>query len=270
MKMKISDFFAQLGLPVTSNARMFIYVGAVAFLMAVAVSSMVLLSGKTDALTTTGQTLGNESNIPSNDIALLDAQPSANAMDGVKPPTPSVTIPESYSQYTIVVEKTRDMLYVVEEADDSYNIIQRFPAALGQYRGDKEVMGDKKTPEGLYRIVSIKGGGDLPDVYGPLALVLNYPNEMDRKEGKTGDGIWIHGSGLGQYTERTEGCVELNDYNIARLEQFIDIGTPVYIFPEGFDLPVRGDSLQKAALSPDTLYSIKGNRDHPARSQSDR
>ena len=179
-------------------------------------------------------------------------------------PLMTLTMPESYSQYLVVVDKSRNELFVVEESKDSYTIVRRYPADMGELRGDKEVNGDKKTPEGVYRIVSVKSDDELPERYGPMAFVLNYPNELDKKLGKTGNGIWIHGSGLGEKTDKTKGCVEVNDFNIAKLEKYIDVGTPVYIFPEGFEVPMQNDAIQKNVLKPDTVYSLKENRDRIA------
>ncbi len=75
--------------------------------------------------------------------------------------------------------------------------------------------------------------------------------------GKTGDGIWIHGSGLGEKTAKTEGCIEINDKNILKLAEFAENGANVYVFPENFTVPVVNNAIQKNIIAPDTLYSLK-------------
>jgi hypothetical protein len=172
-------------------------------------------------------------------------------------PSLSMEFPVSDGLYTFVVDKTRKELFVLEENKDNYKIISRYKTSLGSASGDKKVRGDNKTPEGLYRIVSVKQKPELPGRYGPMAFVLDYPNKVDRIMGKTGDGIWIHGSGLGERTEQTEGCIEINDKNILKLAEFVENGATVYVFPENFRVPVTNNAIQKNIIAPDTLYALK-------------
>lgn len=175
----------------------------------------------------------------------------------IPPPAESLTPPDKSSRYTIAVDKSRRELFVLAETEDSFTIVKRFTAELGIKPGDKMEANDKKTPEGLYRIVSIREGDGLPSRYGPRAYVLNYPNDLDEKMGKSGFGIWIHGSGMGEKTEPTKGCVEINDHNILDLGEYAKVGTPVYIFPESFEIPTDGNEISKNMIHPDTLYALK-------------
>ena len=50
----------------------------------------------------------------------------------------------------------------------------------------------------------------MPDKYGPYAAVLNYPNKKDLEAGKTGSGIWIHGTGTNQLTPDTQSPSHIN------------------------------------------------------------
>ncbi len=177
-------------------------------------------------------------------------------------PKPSFTlpVPNSRALYTLVVDKYRKEVFVLEENRDNYRIVSKYPASLGSVPGDKQVSGDNKTPEGVYHVTKVSRPPRLPDKYGPMAFVLNYPNKVDIKQGKTGHGIWIHGSGLGTKTDNTEGCVEVNDLNIKELGEFMEVGTPVFIFPEKFKIPIINNTVQKNLVRPDTLYSLKENR----------
>jgi len=172
-------------------------------------------------------------------------------------PSLSMPLPKGGGLYTFVVDKTRRELFVLEENKDNYKIITKYKTSLGSASGDKQVRGDNKTPEGLYRIVAVKQKPELPGRYGPMAFVLDYPNKVDRIMGKTGDGIWIHGSGLGEKTAKTEGCIEINDKNILKLAEFAENGANVYVFPENFTVPVVNNAIQKNIIAPDTLYSLK-------------
>ena len=103
--------------------------------------------------------------------------------------------------------------------------------AIGENEGVKIREGDKKTPEGIYFIIGRKERSELNKMYGPLAFVLNYPNEEDRKRGRTGNGIWIHGTNPDSIPLQTRGCLELENVNILELGMHLKtgIGTPIVI-----------------------------------------
>ncbi len=172
-------------------------------------------------------------------------------------PVLSMPVPATDSRYTFVVDKKNFELYVLEENRENYRIVEVYPVSLGAKKGDKVKTGDLKTPEGLYQIVRLKNDEELPARYGPMAFVLNYPNDLDKQLNKTGYGIWIHGSGLGVNTKPTEGCVEVNDLDIVDLKKYVEVGTPVFIYPEGFTVPHENGVIQKHLVKPDTLYALK-------------
>ncbi len=88
-------------------------------------------------------------------------------------------------------------------------------------------------------------------MYGPLAFVLNYPNAEDRKAGRTGVGIWIHGTNPDSLPLNTNGCIELENSNIKEIGSYLKngIGTPVYIFDnDNLIDPVTFPNYRKAEL----------------------
>ncbi len=176
--------------------------------------------------------------------------------------------PEPEGAFMMVVDKSREELLILKDIGDKYQIVERFNVSLGSKNGDKFRTGDKRTPEGVYHIVKIKEDHELPARYGPRAFVLNYPNEVDVKLGKTGNGIWIHGSGLGKDTKPTQGCVEVNDWNIMDLGAYADVGSTIYIFPDKFQVPIRDDTILKSLLHPKTIYGIKKWYDRVMASQT--
>ena len=135
----------------------------------------------------------------------------------------------------LLVDKQSNRLYVfsrqqsgelVEEVTDYY-------ITTGKLVGDKIEKGDLKTPEGVYFVTSWISPDKLPDKYGVGAFPVNYPNELDRKEGKTGYGIWLHGTDKGFYSRPprdSEGCVVLTNIDLEALKSEIEPGkTPVVI-----------------------------------------
>ncbi len=103
---------------------------------------------------------------------------------------------------------------------------------------DKTYGGDNATPEGRYHVTSKKGLG--ASKYHK-ALLINYPNEDDRREfqrlRKSGDIparvgmgslIEIHGEG-GRGRDWTNGCVALSNRDMDDLFSRVSSGTPVTI-----------------------------------------
>lgn len=109
--------------------------------------------------------------------------------------------------------------------------------------------GDRATPEGLYRVVKKKGFGQ--SKFG-LALLLNYPNDEDRRRfadlkargqltRRTGIGglIEIHGQG-GLGYDWTDGCVAPGDRDMEVLYNETPLNTVVAIVgSDGGDGPIR-------------------------------
>lgn len=165
---------------------------------------------------------------------------------------------ESFDErHAIVVEKAKNRLIALERSTRGYEIVATYRASFGERAGDKRFQGDRKTPEGVYRVTRLMR--DIPKWYGPRAYALDYPNQLDRAAGKTGGGIWIHGSGLGKKTAPTRGCVELNDEDIVELERYVSVGSTIYIYPASVELPFVGKLLEADFLTPERLYATKSD-----------
>ncbi len=138
----------------------------------------------------------------------------------------------------IAVDKTRKELFILSRLDKNFRIIDRFNILLGKNSGDKEIAGDMKTPVGVYKIIASKNDDELAPMYGPKAFVLNYPNALDKKSGKTGSGIWIHGVENENREPSTKGCIVMNNKDLLKLNDYIKINTDIFIFPEEFKIPI--------------------------------
>lgn len=85
---------------------------------------------------------------------------------------------------------------------------------------NKKVEGDKRSPVGVYFTQQLLPGKRLPDLYGTGALTLDYPNAWDSAQGRTGSGIWIHGTPSAQYSrapEASDGCIVVSNDAMLRL-----------------------------------------------------
>lgn len=124
----------------------------------------------------------------------------------------------------LLVNKSRQALMVLKSpAPGAVAVLDTFSITTGRIPGNKEQEGDMKTPEGIYTIIAQIPGRQLPELYGPLALVLDYPNLVDRMQDRKGSNIWIHGRNEQIMDYQTKGCVSLDNSNILHLAQYITL-----------------------------------------------
>lgn len=133
----------------------------------------------------------------------------------------------------LVVDASRSRVYVYENDGGVLRLTEHYYSSLGKLGIDKEREGDQKTPIGVYHITSRIAGSKLPDLYGWGAFPLDYPNEWDRLQRRTGYGIWIHGVPADSYArapQASDGCIALANPEIEQLSHHVRPGaTPVVI-----------------------------------------
>lgn len=151
---------------------------------------------------------------------------------GTAIPASLVQIPHRL-KHVIAVDASRSRLYVFENRQAVPRLIAEFYVSVGRQGVDKTKEGDQRTPLGVYHITSRIPGEKLPDLYGWGAFPIDYPNEWDRRAGRTGYGIWLHGVPSDTFARAplaSDGCVALSNPDMARLAQLVEIGsTPVII-----------------------------------------
>ena len=133
----------------------------------------------------------------------------------------------------VIVDSTRSRVYVYENTQGTPRLVGDYYTSLGKNGIEKLREGDKKTPLGVYHVTSSIPGAKLPDLYGWGALPINYPNEWDKRLGKTGYGIWLHGVPSDTYARApwtSDGCIALANPDIEELAKSVQAGvTPVII-----------------------------------------
>lgn len=135
----------------------------------------------------------------------------------------------------LLVDKKANRMYVFSRhaSGELFEEVNDYYITTGKLVGDKTEKGDLRTPEGVYFVTSWISPDKLPDKYGIGAFPVNYPNELDRHNGKTGYGIWLHGTDKGSYSRPprdSEGCVVLTNIDLESLKGEIKPGlTPVII-----------------------------------------
>ena len=112
-------------------------------------------------------------------------------------------------------------------------LVADYYISVGKAGTLKNVEGDQRTPLGVYYITSNLDPKSLKDFYGSGALPISYPNVLDTKRGKTGSGIWLHGTPPNQFSrppQATDGCVVLANPDLNHIIRTVEVRTtPVVI-----------------------------------------
>ncbi|HWT28783.1 MAG TPA: L,D-transpeptidase family protein, partial [Methylophilaceae bacterium] len=132
----------------------------------------------------------------------------------------------------IVADTSNSRLYVYRNDNGHPQYVADYYVTVGKNGSEKQTEGDKRTPVGVY-VAGSKLTRKLPDFYGDAAYPLNYPNEWDRKQGRKGHGIWLHGTPSDTYSRpprASDGCVVIANPDLKSLSAILQNGnTPVII-----------------------------------------
>ncbi|MDD5058538.1 MAG: L,D-transpeptidase family protein [Sideroxydans sp.] len=180
---------------------------------------------------------GNAPNAPRD--KLQDLRDEANArLQRVQQQQPIATPKylwqlDAQQRYAIVVDTGKSTLYLFKNVNGEARYVADYYISVGKKGSDKLSEGDQKTPLGVYFVNSHIPRSKLSDFYGIGAFPLSYPNEWDKREGRDGHGIWLHGTPGDTYSRpprASNGCVVLSNDDLLQLEKNLQIGiTPVII-----------------------------------------
>ena len=154
-----------------------------------------------------------------------------------RPPTDSV--PSQFlalstrNKHAIAIDASRSRLYLFENNASGPTLVADYYISVGKSGLEKNAEGDLRTPMGVYFITSNIDPKSLKNFYGSGALPISYPNVLDSKRGKTGRGIWLHGTPPGQFSRpplATDGCVVLANPDLDQIIRTVEVRTtPVVI-----------------------------------------
>ncbi|MDD5179681.1 MAG: L,D-transpeptidase family protein [Gallionellaceae bacterium] len=140
---------------------------------------------------------------------------------------------DAQQRHAIVVDTSKSTLYLYENVDGEPRYVADFYISTGKKGSEKASEGDQKTPLGVYFVNASLPKSKLTDFFGIGAYPLSYPNEWDRKQGRDGHGIWLHGTPSNTYSRpprSSNGCVVLSNEDLESLGKVLQIGvTPVII-----------------------------------------
>ena len=124
-------------------------------------------------------------------------------------------------------------LFRYSRSNGSLQLAETTYMSIGQNGAGKQLEWDRRTPLGIYFIVERLDTSRLHEKYGVMAFPLDYPNIRDRLDGRSGDGIWLHGvkPGGGRRPEfDTDGCIALPNEDLMRMQAaFVPEVTPVIV-----------------------------------------
>jgi murein L,D-transpeptidase YafK len=170
-------------------------------------------------------------------------------------------------QHAFIVDTARSTLYVFENRNGEPRYLADYYISIGKKGYDKHREGDNKTPLGVYHVTGSLTReklnvtyGKLAEQYGVGALPISYPNEWDRREGRNGFGIWLHGVPFDTYSRpprASNGCVALNNEDFTALSRSVQIGLTPVIIANGVDWVAPGEG---QALRAELTQRIEGWR----------
>ena len=144
-------------------------------------------------------------------------------------------LPES-TPTVFIAETSTSAFHRFDRVSDSVVRVRQDYMSIGQGGVGKERSGDQRTPLGVFFVTEQLDTSRLHEKYGVTAFPLDYPNAWDRRRGRTGDGIWVHGvdpQGGTRPALDTDGCIALpNDRLLALQQSFQANVTPVLIATE--------------------------------------
>ncbi|MDP2752206.1 MAG: L,D-transpeptidase family protein [Rhodocyclaceae bacterium] len=139
----------------------------------------------------------------------------------------------SDQKHAVVVDTQKSRLYLYRNDNGTPRFVADYYIAHGKLGTDKLREGDKKTPVGVYHVTASLPRQKLTDFYGSGAFPISYPNEWDKRMGKNGHGIWLHGTPSDTFSrppKASDGCVVLANQDLDDLSKSLQIGlTPVII-----------------------------------------
>ena len=143
-------------------------------------------------------------------------------------PSSIIKLPEN--ENAILVEKKTQTLFLYKSTTPELSVELQAACSTGEISGVKQKAGDKKTPEGIYFLNDEYEDKYLSPIYGKKAFPTDYPNFIDKRAGKNGSAIWIHGTNKKLKPMDSNGCIALENINIVKLSNYVNLNsTPVII-----------------------------------------
>ncbi len=182
--------------------------------------------------------LGDAPNAPRERLDDLRAEAMAR-LKAYRQPPPADKVPryilemQPQQRYAVVIDAQRARLFLYQNVEGVPRLAADYYISAGKRGMEKIREGDEKTPIGVYYVTANLPRAKLSDFYGSGAFPINYPNEWDKRLGRNGHGIWLHGTPSDTYSRpprASNGCVVLSNSDLDALAKTLQVGlTPVII-----------------------------------------
>lgn len=135
--------------------------------------------------------------------------------------------PIIYNEYKAIIKKDIQKMEIFGKNDLGWDLIKDYSVSTGKNKGNKEKVGDKKTPEGEFEIISKELSKhwtfEGKYVYGPYFLRLKTPPWT---------GFGIHGTNepykIGE--RASSGCIRMKDEDLLEfIEDYYKLGMKIEI-----------------------------------------
>lgn len=169
-------------------------------------------------------------------------------------PKQTGTIPASMihldeeTNHAVLIDLDNSRLYIFKNNSGIPELVEDYYVSIGKRGADKLVQGDKKTPIGVYAITRFISDKKLPEFYGSGAFPIDYPNRWDRRLGKTGYGIWLHGTPVDTYSRpplASDGCVAISNDEFTQLRPYVEIRKTPVVITQGINWIPRAEWLHR-------------------------
>lgn len=204
------------------------------------------------------QTLGNAVNAPEGKLADLREEAIAR-LKAYRDKPPADYVPRYLLQmhpeqkFAVVVDTQKARLYLYRNVDGQPRFVADYYISHGKAGSEKAREGDKKTPIGVYHVTASLPRQKLSDFYGSGAFPISYPNEWDKRQGRNGHGIWLHGTPSDTFSrppKASDGCVVLANQDLDALAKNLQIGTTPVIISNSIEwLSLDDWQAERTALS---------------------
>lgn len=158
---------------------------------------------------------------------------------------------DAQQKYALVVDTSHSTLFVYENVAGEPRYVTDFYITIGKLGTEKFSSGDQRTPIGVYFVKAELPKKQLADMYGNGAYPLSYPNEWDRRNKRSGSGIWLHGTPSGTYSRpprASNGCVVLANDDLNKLAPYLQVGITPVIITNQMDWNNEQDQIERASL----------------------
>lgn len=178
-------------------------------------------------------------------------------------------------KYAVLVDTSVSRLYVFRNENGEPKLERDHYVTIGKLGANKLREGDQRTPIGVYFVTGHMPrpqldktyGAAKADLYGVGAWPISYPNEWDKREGRTGHGIWLHGSPSETYArapQASNGCVVLTNPEMEQIAGYLQTATTPVVITERVNWMSRQEWKAQQSKTQAQILAWHAARENPA------